>query len=150
MPKTTLIRPYNPQDFHDFQGILAHWGDIDPPEPNLLKQQIERAKQHMHGDILLAFDSLEHQLLGYCQMGEHTMVGLDVALEVIALLVHKDYRGQGIGTQLLNAAESWAKEHGYSVIMLSSQLHRQKAHELYRHTGYKDWKQSQFFKKNIV
>lgn len=42
------------------------------------------------------------------------------AMEVSVLWVHKDYRGQGLGKQLMHEAESIAKGKGCSLIHLST------------------------------
>lgn len=54
----------------------------------------------------------------------------------LAMAVHKDYRGQGIGTNLMKEMLSLLKEHGYENVSLSVQKEN-KAVRLYEHMGFK-------------
>jgi GNAT superfamily N-acetyltransferase len=57
-----------------------------------------------------------------------------------ALLVHTTHRRQGIGRQLILAAEECAKEHGCACVDLTSGVRRAKngSHDFYRSCGYSD------------
>lgn len=50
---------------------------------------------------------------------------------VYAMIVDEELRGQGIGSELLNAAAQYAKEDGCKKIELDSGFHREKAHQFY-------------------
>lgn len=52
------------------------------------------------------------------------------------ICVNPDFRGQGIGTILLNHAEILCKEHGYSKLSLSVELEKQRARHLYEKIGF--------------
>ncbi|SEO08247.1 Acetyltransferase (GNAT) domain-containing protein [Amphibacillus marinus] len=67
---------------------------------------------------------------------------------VCDLVTHVDYRSKGYGEKLLNFTESWAKDHQYTSIALSSGMQRTDAHRFYQqkmHYG----KVSYVFKKDI-
>ena len=57
-----------------------------------------------------------------------------------ALLIEKHHRRQGIGRQLILAAEQYAKEHGCAYADLTSGTRRAKdgTHDFYRSCGYSD------------
>lgn len=59
---------------------------------------------------------------------------------IMALIVHDQFRGSGIGTRLIQAAEQWASEQGVSSLSLNSanREDRQAAHRFYREMGYSD------------
>src|SRR5262245_52216688 len=54
----------------------------------------------------------------------------------IAMLVARDWRGQGVGTALLSAAIDWARENGLHKLSLSVFPHNSVAISLYRKFGF--------------
>lgn len=56
--------------------------------------------------------------------------------ELQELNVLPDYRSQGIGTMLMNHAESLARELGLEEIELTTRLYRTRAQEFYKRLGY--------------
>lgn len=56
------------------------------------------------------------------------------------VVVDKEYRGNGIGKQLLDAIEVWAKGQGATRLQLLADMENQPALEFYRHNG---WQQLQ-------
>lgn len=57
-------------------------------------------------------------------------------LRITALAVQSKYQGNKIGTQLLKAAEKFAREHGITSISLNSGLQRTGAHQFYEQFGF--------------
>jgi GNAT superfamily N-acetyltransferase len=55
---------------------------------------------------------------------------------VTALVVDPDSRGQGIGRQLMAAAEAWATTRGCVLIEVTSNRRRTDAHAFYERLGY--------------
>ena len=59
---------------------------------------------------------------------------------IIALSVTAPHKGRGVGRQLVDTAESWAKENGIGRLIANTALHREDAHGFYEalsfeHTG---------------
>lgn len=57
---------------------------------------------------------------------------------IVALVVSDHVRGQGVGGQLVTAAESFAASRGCVGMEVTSADRRQDAHEFYRRRGYLD------------
>jgi GNAT superfamily N-acetyltransferase len=57
---------------------------------------------------------------------------------IVALVVSDQARGQGVGGQLVRAAESFAERRGCVRMEVTSGDHRHDAHEFYRRCGYTD------------
>lgn len=55
---------------------------------------------------------------------------------IFLLYVDPNYRRQGIGKALMESAQTWAKEHGYTQIGLQVFTNNQPAIELYQQLGY--------------
>jgi GNAT superfamily N-acetyltransferase/uncharacterized membrane protein YphA (DoxX/SURF4 family) len=70
-------------------------------------------------------------------------------VEVVALVVDHDERGRGIGTRLLQEAEQWAKDLRCSKIRVRSQTIHERAHSLYRRSGYEEISTHLLFEKQL-
>ena len=55
---------------------------------------------------------------------------------IIALAVKKEYHRQGIGTKLLQTAESYFKENHVELIAVNSGIRRVEAHRFYEKQGF--------------
>ena len=68
-------------------------------------------------------------------------------IRIVALAVKKEYQGKGIGSKLLEEAESYAKKMGAVMIAVNSGLQRSGTHVFYANRGY--IKKGYSFKKSI-
>lgn len=75
---------------------------------------------------LLALDAMY-----YLPLGARTC-------RITALVVAPAHQGEGIGHELLLAAEAWARQAGAIRIEVASAAHRERAHAFYRSCGYDD------------
>lgn len=71
-------------------------------------------------------------------------------VQVAALVVSTHHRSQGTGARLLESAEAWALESGVSLIRLSSNVARERAHAFYIREGYGIIKTSHQFSKRLL
>ena len=70
-------------------------------------------------------------------------------VEIAGLVVTEARRSQGIGAQLIGAAETWARAQGHSMIRLRSRLERERAHRFYERLGYREIKRQKAFLKEL-
>ncbi|HTA64833.1 MAG TPA: GNAT family N-acetyltransferase [Xanthomonadaceae bacterium] len=75
---------------------------------------------------LLALD-----LMYYLPLGARTC-------RITALVVATAHQGEGVGRELLQSAEAWARQAGAARIEVTSAAHRDSAHAFYRACGYSD------------
>jgi len=68
---------------------------------------------------------------------------------IVGLVVDHDHRGRGIGRQLLEEAERWAREQRCAVVRLRSSVGRTAAHQFYEHVGYTNIKTQYSFVKSV-
>jgi len=122
------------------------WKSISQSERGTLKR--EKWNKHMEGiferifkkessEIFVAEDE-NHIFLGYIFIGENinTMTGASHGF-IYDIYVKEEYRGKGVGTALLEKAESCCRERGYSRIGLMVSTDNQLALKLYTKTGFK-------------
>jgi len=70
-------------------------------------------------------------LMYYLPLGARTC-------RITALVVATAHQGEGVGRELLQAAETWARQAGAARVEVTSAAHRDKAHAFYRACGYED------------
>jgi GNAT superfamily N-acetyltransferase len=69
--------------------------------------------------------------------------------EIAGIVVDAAERGQGVGRDLIERAESWAREKGCSVIRLRTTTTRHEAHKFYERMGYSNLKTQFSFAKAL-
>ncbi|WP_099204371.1 GNAT family N-acetyltransferase [Scatolibacter rhodanostii] len=114
---------------------------------------LEKTRQRMQ--ILLADTShcilvaiSEGEIVGYIHANSHDLIYSDSLKNIMGIAVKKQFKQQGIGTKLLGAIESWAKNCGCAGVRLVSGSTRTKAHQFYMTCGYENKKeQLNFIKK---
>jgi len=113
---TLLGYPCTPDEARDRMQAVA----ADPDQALLVADR--------HGDLcgLLGLD-----LMYYLPLGARTC-------RITALVVATAHQGEGVGRELLQAAETWARQSGAARVEVTSAAHRNEAHAFYRACGYED------------
>ena len=81
--------------------------------------------------------TLEDRLVG--MIGLRVDLGYEydgVQARIVALVVDESCRGSGIGSQLVEAGERWARERGAHKVMVNTAHRRTQTHAFYRSVGY--------------
>jgi ribosomal protein S18 acetylase RimI-like enzyme len=89
-------------------------------------------------DRIFVAEDERHAFLGYVWVGEggNMMTGLKHGY-VYDVFVKKEFRGRGIGRTLLEKAQNYCREKGYSRILLMVSVNNANATELYNKMGFK-------------
>jgi GNAT superfamily N-acetyltransferase len=88
-------------------------------------------------------------VVGWVHVGLHTTLATDNAAELRGLAVHEQWQRQGIGTQLMRAAEAWARQRDCRTMYVRSRTSRRGAHAFYGHLGYRQIKTSFTFLRTL-
>jgi len=88
-------------------------------------------------------------VLGWLHVFGNHLLESNPDAEVGGLVVADGARGRGVGTALMAAAETWARERGYPVVSVRSNTIRTDAHEFYTRIGYTIVKSQYKFRKEI-
>lgn len=96
---------------------------------------------------------LEHELAGFVQVEMRSAPAFAVFVQRLFAVVdnigiRRDLRRQGIGSELMQAAESWAKDRGAQTIELNVYAFNRSAIDFYKALGYEPL--SHRFTKNIT
>lgn len=70
-------------------------------------------------------------------------------VEIKALIVTEENRGEGSGKKLLEEAKTWVKSQGLDTIYLSCNIKRDRAHAFYLREGFIKQKTSHFFELTL-
>ncbi|HVO76794.1 MAG TPA: GNAT family N-acetyltransferase [Candidatus Bathyarchaeia archaeon] len=73
----------------------------------------------------------------------------DPFAEIGGLIVDEAQRSKGIGTALMETAQSWARARGYAKVLVRSNVIRSLAHEFYRKLGFNQFKTQAIFSRSI-
>jgi GNAT superfamily N-acetyltransferase len=88
-------------------------------------------------------------IVGWIHLFGNRLLESDPDIEIGGLVVHEDARGRGVGRALVSAAEDWARERGYTMVSVRSNVIRREAHEFYKGLGYEPTKSQFKFRKKL-
>ncbi len=107
--------------------------DVDP-------EIVAKRLAELPADHSLLVAEAEGEVVGWVHTYvDHTLYGPAIA-QLGGLSVKESWHGHGIGAQLLEAAEQWAREAGCHALWVRSGVQRADAHAFYRSRGYNDLK----------
>lgn len=119
------------------EGLVGMYDEFDPAE---------RAQGIPPVGEAAIRDWLEHLLEGDCYnviarhgaaiVGHATLVGDEAGAYELAIFVHQDYQGEGIGTRLLKALLGHAAADGVEYVWLTVERWNKPAIYLYRKVGF--------------
>ena len=101
-----------------------------------------------HKDYITYVATYEDKVVGFIGLIRGNAYEFDGEyLRVAVLAVKKEYQDKGIGSQLLEEAEEYARRVKAVTIVLNSGLQREASHKIYERRGYV--KKGYSFKKTI-
>jgi GNAT superfamily N-acetyltransferase len=130
-----LIREFS---FRDLDAITELMSDLGyPASKRQMQKRMERiCSNPLHHTLVAEQDGKVVGMAGMRQLysyeNDHPVV------QISALVTKAEYRGLGIGKELVKQAEKWAKENGASAVVLTSgnRPEREHAHQFYKHLGF--------------
>jgi ribosomal protein S18 acetylase RimI-like enzyme len=102
-----------------------------------MEEVFEHFAKQENSEIYIAEDE-NNKFLGYLFVGEskNNMTGNSSGF-IYDIFVKEELRGKGIGKKLIEKAESYCRQRGYSRLSLMVSAHNQPALKLYASTGFK-------------
>jgi GNAT superfamily N-acetyltransferase len=91
----------------------------------------------------------EGQAIGWLHLGVCYLLESPLFAEIHGLIVGEGQRSAGAGAKLLAAAEAWARKKKCTLMMVRSNVIRDRAHAFYERHGYQHFKTSKVFRKTL-
>ena len=98
--------------------------------------------------MLVALDAANRPI-AWIHVGAAHILERNAYAVIHGLVVSDAHRSGAIGSDLLAAAEDWARQRGIPVMLVRSRSTRERAHGLYLERGYAEVKRSHVFEKRL-
>lgn len=141
-----IIRTLETYDYEAIYNLLSNELEYKNLNKKEAFSRFNKIKNHKSYETFVAVH--KNSVIGFIGLFKGLAFNLDgdgEYLQVIALAVKSELQNSGIGSQLLNAADEYAKINNIDTISLNSSFHREKAHAFYEKHGF--IKKSYSFKK---
>ena len=139
----SLIRPAHEADAEALARLAGELGYPSTPD-----EIIERLAL-LRGDAILVFETG-----GQVQAWVHVAIGTSLesgrVAEIRGLVVTESRRSQGVGEQLVRAAEEWARERGMRRLRVRTNVNRTRTHVFYERCGFGHAKTSRVYEKQLT
>jgi len=100
-----------------------------------------------HAVIVACLD--DGSIVGFVHVFIALRIETDAFAELGGFIVAEKYRGRGIGTYLLTAAEKWVVHQGIGKLRVRSRSTRNDAHKFYERLGFSKTKDQYIYDKSI-
>ena len=132
----------------DAAALAALAGELGYPTTSA---EMERRLEALRSDPKhRVFVAERDGLLGWIHVSMINALESESFAEIRGLVVSESYRGSGIGTQLVIAAEKWANEKRCNRIRVRTNVVRVEARAFYKKLGYVSKKTQDVFDKSLL
>lgn len=139
-----VIRSVAPGDYQYISVLSRELGYEFPLEK--VESRIRYITENTKDIILVA--EINGEVAGYIHASPYELMFSEPIMNIVAFVVNTTYRGTGIGHRLLAQMERLAQENKFTMIRLTSAMHRTHAHQFYDAHGYTGC-DVKFFKKAL-
>jgi ribosomal protein S18 acetylase RimI-like enzyme len=143
------IRPARPEDAEGITRVYMqsaeHHAQLDPgryfvPSADAIRTRYRDGLQHAGADAITIVAELDERIAGFIDARldrSPDPMHRDLAYcHIIDIAVAESHRHQGIGTQLMRAAENWGREQGATLASLEYLVGNTRAAASYQRIGY--------------
>ena len=127
-----FIRPAEEKDIPDLTVIIRNDLGYSDAKEDFIHQQFLNMDRNRETILVAESD----EVTGFIHIEKYSCIYFGPVGNILALAVKKEFRKQGIGKQLLKAAEEWSKQKNCIGMRLNSGGSRLDAHGFYRSQGY--------------
>ena len=142
------IVEYSDQYLKDITELFNLWDDI----PNLTTEEMEKTIEgyeiNTDNKAFLTIDD-NGNAVGYIFVGTCYYLGTKPFLEIMQIMIKEEYRGKGIGKMMMDYVIDMYYRKGIRQVRLHSRVILTKAHDFYKKLGFREFKQSKFFVKDL-
>lgn len=139
------IRKMALQDIDQIATLCKQFGY--PAQSEQISERFVRISQSSEHQLFVA--DIDEGVIGWVHVhGVHSL-GSDSYVEIRGIVVDGARRQQGVGRQLMEQAEQWGRDNGYSMVRLRSSTERPEAHHFYPKLGYECVKSQYLYTKML-
>jgi len=129
----------------DIAAIADQAGQLGyPVEPDELRRRLEAVAASDDAAVLVATDP-QDAAIGWLHVELKRTLVAPLSAQIMALVVDERARGEGVGAELVRAAEAWAAAHGCQRLTVATRVTRERAHQFYQREGFSLDKTSHIF-----
>ena len=139
------VRPIREDDVPAVADLCEQLGY--PADVSVVLGRIRQIAADPRRSVLVA--CMDNSVVGWIDLSIEYHLQSEPAALIGGLVVAETARNKGIGRQLCQAAEAWARECGMTRIRVRSNTIRDRAHAFYLRDGYARLKTSAVFEKTI-
>lgn len=133
----------------DAAKIAELSGTLGYPLPvSQLAPTLERLLPRSDHAVFVA--TVDDEVVGWIHVAEREVLEIGRLGEILGLVVDASARRQGIGQQLVAAAETWTAAHGLPALTVRSNIVRPESHPFYEALGYVRIKTQHTYRKVLV
>ncbi|UUZ81145.1 GNAT family N-acetyltransferase [Paenibacillus sp. P26] len=130
------IRTAITNDAEAIAGLMSELGYPASPESIALRMR------KMEADLMYCtlVADFRGRVIGMIHLRTvYSYINDDVGAQVSTIVTKPEFRGQGVGKELMKHGENWAREQGAQGILLNSGIKKERddAHRFYEKIGYK-------------
>jgi len=141
----TIIRNAKLEDLTDLTLLCKELGY--PSDKARVKCRLEKILRSEKNMVQVAVEKTT--VIGWIHVFTSLRLESDPFAEIGGLVVSSEHRNKGIGRMLVNAADKWAIEKGFSKIRVRSRIERTDARRFYEKEGYVVKKSQNVFEKEL-
>lgn len=141
------VRPMTETDLADVARLATQLGYPSTPEQVERRFRSIQAAPDSHVAVAVGESGA---VVGWIHVFGNRLLESEPDAEIGGLVVDASVRGRGVGTALVAAAEAWARDRGYPVVSVRSNIVRKEAHEFYQERGYGIVKTQVKFRKTVA
>jgi GNAT superfamily N-acetyltransferase len=143
---TIVIREMGSTDIAVCRLLLSQLGyELSLQE---MKRRYEAIKEKQDHAVFVC--EQDGQVVALLHLYERPAFDKPPEVIVQALVVDQYRRGTGVGKAMMNMAQRWALDRGFSSVALTSSVSRSDAHSFYNRIGYNVTTTSHLFRRHLV
>jgi GNAT superfamily N-acetyltransferase len=132
MPASVRLRPPLPSDAPALAALAGELG-----YPTSTEELLGRlAALHPTDAAVIVSTDADDQPTGWCHVEMRRSLVDPMSALIAGLIVGDGHRSEGIGVELLGAAEQWARARGCRQMVVATRITRERAHRFYAREGY--------------
>ncbi|MBN1264171.1 MAG: GNAT family N-acetyltransferase [Anaerolineales bacterium] len=143
---TARFRPVLPDDSEAVLRLAEELGYFINPEAGRKRlREITSNKHH----LFLVAELNDGTIAGWAHAALQSQFLIDQHVELHGLIVGERWRSRGIGEKLLVQVEAWARMQGCVLVLVRTNVIRERAHTFYTRLGYTEQKRQAILIKEL-